>query len=213
MKDYKFLFFLSIILVAMIITGCASAETDKFNPIVKELSVSEGRELFDLGDDYTIFFYGVANIAPEEDKLIPIVIYAEDFLSLTAYISIIYCNQLYINEIPWLSFYGSKINKIYLEKVLDYKYPQLIVEYCAGAVGTQGWVERSFLVIISWIDNYFKKIFEHPLLIEKHYTYDTSVTIYTYEFISKGNVKSILLKDQNGLEEKYIWEKGEFIKK
>ena len=56
----------------------------------------------------------------------------------------------------------------------------------------------------------FKKIFEHDILIENHYTYDKSVTQYTYEFISKDNVKTILLKDQDGVEKEFIWEKGEF---
>lgn len=210
-KIGKCLIYCSIILV--VLTGCAPTKAKVNEPIIKELDHTEGKELFEINDDYKIYFYGVANLV-SKDKLATIMIYRKkDSFVDPAYIEIIHDNQTFIVEMPILSSHGSEINKIYLQKITDFNHPQLIIDYCAGAAGTSGWTKESVLLIVSWIGNRFKNIFEHELLIENHYSYDKSVTEYTYEFISKDNVKTILLKDQDGVEEEYFWDKDRFKKR
>lgn len=195
------------------VTDCISTKAEINEPIIKDLDHSKGRELFEIKDEDKVYFYGVANLV-SEDKLVSIMIHIkENSPGEPAYIELIYNNRLFIVEMPILSSYGSEISNIYLKKITDFDYPQLIIEYCAGAVGTRGWTGKSKLIIVSWMGERFKSIFQHDIFIENHYSYDESVTHYTYEFISKNNVKTILLKDQDGVEKEYIWEKGEFKKR
>ena len=192
------------------LTSCVNTKAEIKEPIIKELDHFEGRELFEIKDEHKVYFYGVANLVPGDKPTSIIISGQKDSFGEPAYIKIIHDSELFIVDMFIVSSYGSEINKIYLKKITDFNYSQLIIEYCAGAVGTRGWTGKSKLIIVSWMGGRFKSIFQHDIFIENHYTYDTSVIQYTYEFISKDNVKTILLKDQDGIEKEYIWEKGEF---
>lgn len=200
-----------LIFICLIFTSTSCIQANKVDSSkIEELNSSQAKEIFKIKKSCILFFAGKANIMP--NKVVPFVIFSEEISGEPAFVQIKSDKKIYTLRMQQLNFFDFKVNKVFVKKVTDFPYPQLIVDYYAGSAGTQGWTGQSYLYIFSWMGDKFEIILEHLIFEENHYSYNESIKTYSYKFAEEKGLKKVIFTDQDGVKEEFVWKGQKFVK-